>query len=77
MPEMRLSIGAALGCRHCLREVTGWLRDVRGVETIVADATTGTVVLSGTMTVADVLATFADSDDEPRVLDDTGSATAS
>jgi copper chaperone CopZ len=59
MPEMRLSIGAALGCRHCLREVTGWLRDVRGVETIVADASTGTVVLSGTMTVADVLATFA------------------
>ncbi len=77
MSEVRLSVGAALGCRHCLREVTGWLRDVRGVETLVADATTGTVVLSGTMTVVDVLATFAGSDYAPRVLDDPASATAS
>ena len=77
MPEVRLSVGAALGCRHCVRKVTGWLRDVRGVETIVADASTGTVVLSGTMTVADVLATFAGSDYTPRVLDDPPSATAS
>ena len=77
MPEVRLHVGAALGCRQCVREVTGWLRDVRGVETIVADASTGTVVLSGTMTVADVLATFAGSDYEPQVLDDPASATAS
>ena len=77
MPEVRLSVGAALGCRHCVRKVTGWLRDVRGVETIVADGGTGTVVLSGTMTVADVLATFAGSDYTPRVLDDPPSATAS
>jgi copper chaperone CopZ len=77
MPEVRLSVGAALGCRHCVREVTGWLRDVRGVETIVADASTGTVVLSGTMTVADVLATFTGSAYTPRVLDDPTSATAS
>jgi hypothetical protein len=57
--------------------VTGWLRDVRGVETLVADASTGTVVLSGTMTVADVVATFAGSHYTPRVLDDPASATAS
>ena len=77
MPQVRLSVGAALGCRHGVREVTGWLRDVRGVETIVADASSGTVVLSGTMTVADVLATFAGSDYTPTVLDDPASATAS
>ena len=77
MPTVRLSVGAALGCRHCVREVTGWLRDVPGVETIVADASAGTVVLSGTMAVADVLATFSGSDWTPRVLDDPASATAS
>ncbi len=75
MPHVRLSVGAALGCRHCVREVTGRLRDVRGVETIVVDASTGTVVLSGTMTVAEVLASFAGSACTPRVIDDRSSAT--
>ncbi|MDN5747816.1 MAG: hypothetical protein L0H64_04765 [Pseudonocardia sp.] len=68
MPEVRLSIGS-MQCRHCVREVTGWLRDVVGVETITADARTGTVVLGGTMTVADVLAVFAGSEYTPRVVD--------
>ena len=64
-----------VGKRRCVREVTGWLRDVRGVESIVADAGTGTVVLSGTMTVADVLAAFGGSKYDPRVLDsDAGDA---
>jgi copper chaperone CopZ len=68
MPEVRLSVGS-MQCRHCVREVTGWLRDVVGVETIMADAKTGTVVLGGTMTVADVLAVFAGSDYTARVVD--------
>ena len=68
MPEVRLSVGS-MHCRHCVREVTGWLRDVVGVETITADAKTGTVVLGGTMTVADVLAVFAGSDYTPQVVD--------
>jgi copper chaperone CopZ len=68
MPEVRHSVGA-MQCRHCVREVTGWLRDVVGVETITADATTGAVVLGGTMTVADVLAVFAGSDYHPQVVD--------
>lgn len=68
MPEVRLSIGS-MQCRHCVREVTGWLRDVVGVETITADARTGAVVLGGTMTVADVLAVFAGSEYTPRVED--------
>lgn len=68
MPEVRLSVGS-MQCRHCVREVTGWLRDVVGVETITADARTGTVILGGTMTVAGVLAVFAGSDYTPRVMD--------
>jgi copper chaperone CopZ len=42
-------------CRHCVRSVTSALRDVAGVESIEADATTGTVVLAGSMQRADVL----------------------
>jgi copper chaperone CopZ len=68
MPEVRLSVGS-MQCRHCVREVTGWLRDVVGVETLTADANTGTVVLGGTMTVADVLAVFTGSDYAAQVLD--------
>ena len=68
MPEIRLSVGS-MQCRHCVREVTGWLRDVVGVETITADAKTGMVVLGGTMTVADVLAVFVGSDYAPQVVD--------
>jgi copper chaperone CopZ len=67
MPEVRLSVGS-MHCRRCVREVTGWLRDVAGVETVTADAKTGTVVLGGTMTVADVLAVFAGSDYDPQVV---------
>lgn len=67
MPEVRLSVGA-MNCRHCVRQVTGWLRDVVGVETITADARTGTVVVVGTMSVDDVLAAFAGSEYAPQVL---------
>ena len=52
-----------------MRKVTGWLRDVAGVQTIAADAKTGMVLLGGTMALADVLAVFADSDYAPQVLD--------
>jgi copper chaperone CopZ len=68
MLELRLSVGATMGCRHCVREVTGWLRDVPGVETIAADARAGTIVVAGTMTVADVLAVFAGTQYSPQVL---------
>lgn len=75
MPEIRLSVGS-MSCRHCVRQVTGWLRDVPGVETITADAKTGTVVVGGTMTAADVLAVFRGSDYAPRVVDDPAPAAA-
>ena len=71
MSQLRLVVGA-MSCRHCVREVTRWLRDVSGVETVVADARTATVELAGTMTVGDVLAVFAGSKYLPYVLDDHG-----
>jgi copper chaperone CopZ len=57
-----------MSCRHCVREVSGWLRDVPGVATVVADARAATVELEGTMTLADVLAVFAGSKYTPQVL---------
>ena len=68
MSQLRLVVGS-MSCRHCVREVSGWLRDVPGVATVVADAGTATVELEGTMTLADVLAAFAGSKYTPRVLD--------
>ena len=71
--RLRLSV-SAMTCRHCVREVTGWLRDVPGVETVVADGRAGTVELGGTMTLADVLAVFDGSDYAPQVLEDPATA---
>ena len=71
MPEFALSVGS-MSCRHRVREVTAWLRDVPGVATVIADARTGTVVLGGTMQVADVLAAFAGSNYTPQLLDGPG-----
>lgn len=50
-----------MGCRRCVREVTGRLRDVPGVETVVADAARSQVRLTGTMSLADVLGSFVGS----------------
>ncbi len=75
MSQLRLSV-SAMTCRHCVREVTGWLRDVPGGETVVADGRAGTVELGGTMTLADVLAVFDGSDYAPQVLEDPATAKA-
>ena len=58
MRELRLAV-QGMGCRRCVREVTGRLRDVPGVTTVAADISTRTVRLAGSMTDADVLAAFA------------------
>jgi copper chaperone CopZ len=57
MTEMTLYVGG-MGCRRCVREVTARLRDVPGVQTVVADSATSTVRLGGSMTVDDVLEAF-------------------
>ena len=59
MSEMTLYVGG-MGCRRCVREVTARLRDVPGVQMVVADSATSTVRLSGSMTVEDVLDAFTE-----------------
>jgi copper chaperone CopZ len=54
MSEMTLHV-SGMGCRRCVREVTARLRDVPGVQTVVADPATSIVRLSGSMTVEDLL----------------------
>ena len=44
-----------MDCRRCVREVTARLRDLPGVETVMADAGSSVVRLAGTMSVDDVL----------------------
>lgn len=65
-----------MGCRRCVREVTGRLRDVPGVVTVTADATQSRVTLSGTMTAADVLAAFTDAAHPPTIVGDTATTAA-
>jgi len=57
MRDLEVSV-QGMGCRRCVREVTRRLRDVPGVNTVVADLSTRTVRLAGSMTDADVLAAF-------------------
>lgn len=59
MTELIVTV-AGMGCRRCVREVTGRMRDVPGVETLVADPASRRVVLRGSMALADVLAALAD-----------------
>ena len=59
-------------CRHCVREVTGWLRDVPGVRTVSADAATSLVALSGSIAIADVLAALSGSSYVAELADGTG-----
>jgi copper chaperone CopZ len=58
LKEVRLAV-QGMGCRRCVREVTGRLRDVPGVKTVAADISTRTVRLTGSMTDADILAALA------------------
>jgi copper chaperone CopZ len=59
-----------MACRRCVREVTARLRDVPGVETVVADAARSVVLLGGVMSIADVLATFTGTSYRPELRDD-------
>jgi copper chaperone CopZ len=57
-----------MGCRRCVREVTARLRDVTGVQTVVADSATSTVRLSGSMTGQDVLDAFTGTTYQPDLV---------
>jgi copper chaperone CopZ len=66
MGQLNLFVGG-MRCRRCVRRVTALLRDVPGVETVSANAGDGTVRLSGSMQLADVLAAFAGTTYQPRL----------
>ena len=57
-----------MACRRCVREVTGLLRDVPGVETVSADARRSRVSVTGTMTLSDVLEALATTQFVARAL---------
>ncbi|HET7432050.1 MAG TPA: heavy-metal-associated domain-containing protein [Nocardioides sp.] len=67
MSEMTLHVDG-MGCRGCVREVTARLRDVPGVQTVVAHSATSTVRLSGSMTVEDVLDAFTGTTYHPGLV---------
>lgn len=66
MRHIELTV-AGMACRRCVREVTARLRDVPGVLQVVADARNAVVIVSGSMTEADLLAAFAGTTYEPKV----------
>lgn len=69
MRDLHLLVGG-MGCRHCVREVTARLRDVPGVERIVADATTNRVLVTGAMSHTDVVGALSGTAFVVRVVAD-------
>jgi len=69
MRDLHLLVGG-MGCRHCVREVTARLRDVPGVERVVADASTNRVRLTGSMSRTDALGALSDTTFVARVVAD-------
>ena len=57
MNDIELVVGG-MTCRRCVREVISRLRDVPSVERVTANPARSLVHLSGSMTLADVLAAF-------------------
>ena len=73
MPELSLFV-RGMGCRGCVRKVTARLRDVEGVDRVVADAHRQRVDLHGSMALPDVLDALATTTFVVTVLpDDTSS----
>ena len=67
------TIGLVVGgmrCRRCVREVTARLRDVPGVETVMADTGSSRVRVAGSMTEGDVFRAMADLPYPVRILDE-------
>ena len=71
MSQMTLSVGG-MSCRRCVREVSARLRDVAGVETVVANAGTSTVRLNGLMAPDDVLRAFTSTNYRPEIVANSG-----
>ena len=69
MRDLHLLVGG-MGCRHCVREVTARLRDVPGVERVVADASANRVLLTGAMSRSDVMGALSETTFVVRVVTD-------
>ena len=69
MRDLHLLVGG-MGCRHCVREVTARLRDVPGVERVVADASRNHVLLSGSMTDSDAMGALSGTTFVARIVAD-------
>lgn len=67
MRDLHLLVGG-MGCRRCVREVTARLRDVPGVERVVADALTNRILLTGSMSRCDVIRALSDTTFVVRVV---------
>ena len=66
MNDIELVVGG-MTCRRCVREVTSRLRGVPGVERVTANPARSLVHLSGSITLADVLAAFEGTTYRPAV----------
>ena len=67
MNEISLHV-VGMACRRCVREVTALMRDVPGVQMVVADSATSTVRLNGSMTGEDVLDAFTGTTYHPELI---------
>ena len=67
MNQMSLYV-EGMRCRRCVREVTARLRDVAGVQTVVADSATSTVRLRGSMSALDAIGALAGTSYRPDLI---------
>lgn len=56
-----------MGCRRCVRQATALLRDVPGTATVIADARTSSITVTGDLTDAAVLEALANTDFTVRI----------
>lgn len=66
MPTIELVVDG-MRCRRCVRQATALLRDVAGVETVVADSRTSRIIVTGDVTEEAVLAALAHTSFRVRV----------
>ncbi len=69
MRRVTLEVGG-MSCRRCVRQVTARVRDVDGVQTVVANRAAGSIVVLGDMTGAALLDALAATEFTTSVIQD-------